>query len=465
MRALRRATALALVCALVLSSNLGTYQALAADFIRPEAPKEGPVLPETPSLSPIPNLPTVLTVPETSVEKLEAPTPLQTETPAPAVAVLQAIVPQPGAEKNPAPPTIEAGPAQAGRPFDGGPEIGSSQAAEPVQTPARSQWLDTFVTNRQERARLQKSTIRTWVESGAMMLAGPLVTKTVFQMHESGALGTHGAQIILGAAAAVGIGLMAKVAYYAFRSSRANGQGAALTRMLIKDRRPRNDEEVREAIAALNKEADRHALARRVRPEFNELFSAARRSGVNDEKLRKDMDHLQAFLNEVLTGERDHWTQGSMAYHLLAGSADALDALRANIWADPSAGDERVMGIEDRILRLRKTLGTDHQGGYMPRRELAFLAERMDETYASIPSGLDRRKADLVDRQLQRLELEELRADRPKTAARLKALRKDFAQELAVVGGDPKGLNAEFAEELARSNNERIDGIVESIRD
>jgi hypothetical protein len=380
------------------------------------------------------------------------------------MAVLQAAQPQPAGEKTPAPQAVEAAPAEAGRPFDGG-ALQSEPVAQPVQASPRSQWLDTFVTNRQERARLQKSTIRTWVESGAMMLAGPLVTKTVFQMHESGALGTHGAQIILGAAAAVGVALMARVAYYAAKTSRANGSAAALTKMLIRDRHPRTVEETREAIRALDKEADRHALARRVRPEFNELFSAARRAGVNDEKLRKDMDHLQAFLNEVLTGERDHWTQGSMSYHLLAGSEDALDALRAKVWSDPSAGDERVMGLEDRILSLRKTLGTDHQSGYMPGRELKFLSERMDEVYAFIPRGLDRRKADLVDRQLRRLELEELRADRSGTARRLNELRKDFAKELAVVGSYPTGLNDQFAEVLAKSNRERLEDILKAIRD
>jgi hypothetical protein len=457
--------ALGLVCALVLSSNLGAYQALAADFVRPELPKEGPVVPETPALSPIPNLPTTLSVPEVSVEKLEVPTPLQTETPAPAVEVLQAIQPQPGAEKNPVPPTIESGPAQAGRPFDGGGAAVSGPSAEPVTASSRSDMIDAFLNNREERASLQKSTIKTWIKSGVVMVAGPLITKTVFQLHENGSLGTGGAKWILGAAAAYGIWLMAKVAYLAVRTRRASGRAAALTRLLIRDAHPRTAEQTQEAIKALDEEARRHAVARRVQPEFAELFRAARDYGVDDEKAVKDMAHLENFLAEVRSGEREQWRLGSMTYHLLAGSESAFDALRAKVWNDPAVGVEQAMGLEDHILDLRKSLATEHRPGYMPGRELQFIQDRMDEMYASIPRGLDRRKAALVDRQLQRLELEELRDGRPQTARLLRELRKDSAGELAVVGSDPKGLNDDFAEELAKANRERIDDVLKSIPD
>jgi hypothetical protein len=445
--------------AVFLALNLSIPGAFAGEIIKPQVPTEpAPVAPKAGLPTAIPTLPEGL--PQTVVPTV----PQAPETPV--LSSLQNAAPPetPGQ----APKSGELSSAEAGKPFTGAVAAPSVAAvAEPPAAvslaPSRASLLDVYNANKADRISLRKKTAVAWVQSWALIISAPFAIGPIVEAFTDGRLSQHGAQAIFAAAAALGVYLMAKVASVTIRTRAAEANREVLVRELTKDRHARTAEQAVERLKDLDNEAARHALATRVEPQFAELFAALKNYGAPEPKLAKDMDHLQNFLKEVRSGERAHWTTGSMTYHLLAGSDDALDALRRAVWSDRGAGIPQVMGLEEHILKLRRELSTDHQPGYHPARELRFAAARMDEAYATIPAGVDLRLKGLVDLQLRRLEREELRDGRAKSAARVRALRASFLEELSAVGGP--GLNDAFALNLAAANRARVESMIKSLAD
>lgn len=449
----RRSLACLLALSMVLSS---APPASAGEVIKPQVrPTETPIVPkaELPQLAPV--LPPVLQTADAPIVPATAPT-----EPVPALAELSAASPPPGPDQTPK--TGESSSVEAGAPFTG---ETASLAAPPVaapivsREPSRSDLLVAWKKTGDAAAKAKTARVGTWLKSGALIFGGPWLAKTALSY------GPGAAKAALGAMIVYGVWLMVKLVVLNAGIGRLTAQNQALLARLTRGENLRTPGEKSARIEELSLDARRHELARAVEPQLAELFAALRNYGVHDPKMAKDMDYLRRFLRELRAGERDQWTMTSMSYHLLAGSDDALDALRAQVWNDPAVGAAQVMGLEDHVLSLRKSLGTDHRPGYLPADELKFLAARMDEAYTAMLRGVDARRKTLIDGQLQRLELEELRDGRTATARGLRELRKSFDEELAALGSDPDGISEAAARAAASQNRERVDAIVSSLRD